>query len=146
MPIFHDDPGCGQSTPPTQPDFPFRRSPLAEMLRRKASEESIRTELCEGPISASPSELGTTPPEDPEVQGPREGFHGVKDRAELIERLKKGESPTWLPNRHVGDSLTLEIPSFLGSSHKSSYLTFVLCSWSLYSMITTVGRWLEGQL
>ena len=23
------------------------------------------------------------------------------DRAELIERLKKGESPTWVPNRAV---------------------------------------------
>jgi hypothetical protein len=27
--------------------------------------------------------------------------HGTSDRVELIERLKRGESPTWLPNRNV---------------------------------------------
>ena len=99
MPIFQDDLARGRSTPPTQPEFPFRDPPPAEIMRRKASEESIRTELCEGPVSVSPSEHGASPSE--KDQGPKSLSQGVSDRAELIERLKRGESPTWLPNRHV---------------------------------------------
>ncbi|KAI1770840.1 hypothetical protein F4818DRAFT_431199 [Hypoxylon cercidicola] len=56
-------------------------------LRRKLSEESIRTELCEGPIPDSPT------PRTPERET-------CSDRSELIERLKRGESPTWRPSRH----------------------------------------------
>lgn len=61
-------------------------------LNHRLSEESIRTELCEGPILESPPK-----PVTPE----RSLNHVVSDRAELIERLKRGESPTWVPNRHV---------------------------------------------
>lgn len=61
-------------------------------LRRRLSEESIRTELCEGPIPDTPPKPAT--PEQPVS-------HAVSDRAELIERIKRGESPTWAPNRHV---------------------------------------------
>lgn len=60
-------------------------------LSRKFSEESLRTEFCEGPVPESPR------PETPE----QEGSPTCSDRAELIERLKKGESPTWVPNRFV---------------------------------------------
>src|SRR5688572_16402342 len=56
--------------------------------RRRLSEESIRTELCEGPLPDSPK---LTTPERENV---------TSDRAELIERLKRGESPTWIPSRH----------------------------------------------
>ena len=67
-------------------------------LSRRASEESIRTELCEGPIPDSP----------PKAPSPEQGADiAVSDRAELIERLKRGESPTWVPNRHVRCSLSL---------------------------------------
>jgi hypothetical protein len=59
---------------------------------RRLSEESIRTELCEGPLLDSPPKPAT-----PEEAVSR----AVSDRAELIERLKRGESPTWIPNRHV---------------------------------------------
>jgi hypothetical protein len=59
---------------------------------RRLSEESIRTELCEGPVPDTPPRPGT----------PRDAVaRAVSDRAELIERLKRGESPTWVPNRHV---------------------------------------------
>ena len=61
-------------------------------LSRKLSEESIRTELCEGPVPDSPAR-----PMTPEQFAPTT----CSDRAELIERLKRGESPTWVPNRHV---------------------------------------------
>lgn len=62
-------------------------------LTRRLSEESLRTELCEGPVPDTPPKPST--PEHPSVS------HAVSDRAELIERLKRGESPTWVPNRHV---------------------------------------------
>ena len=62
-------------------------------LHRRLSEESIRTELCEGPIPDSPPKAATTPEQAVD--------NAVSDRAELIERLKRGESPTWVPNRHV---------------------------------------------
>jgi hypothetical protein len=60
-------------------------------LSRKLSEESIRTELCEGPVPDSP----------PRPRTPDQESATCSDRAELIERLKRGESPTWVPNRHV---------------------------------------------
>lgn len=69
--------------------------PMPRDMRRRVSEESIRTDLCEGPIPDSPPTLKSpTPPEKPTSKA-------VSDRAELIERLKRGESPTWIPNRHV---------------------------------------------
>ncbi|KAI8629552.1 hypothetical protein F5Y19DRAFT_85788 [Xylariaceae sp. FL1651] len=60
------------------------------LLSRKLSEESIRTELCEGPILESPVT------QTPENTSPT----ACTDRADLIERLKRGESPTWIPHRH----------------------------------------------
>ncbi|KAK8119480.1 uncharacterized protein PG998_004106 [Apiospora kogelbergensis] len=65
-------------------------------LVRKPSEESIRTELCEGPVPDSPR------PSTPEKILEGEDPTPCTDRAELIERLKRGESPTWIANRHVG--------------------------------------------
>ncbi|KAK8060247.1 hypothetical protein PG996_010177 [Apiospora saccharicola] len=63
-------------------------------LARQSSEESIRTELCEGPIPDSPRP--TTPEKASEGEDPTP----CTDRAQLIERLKRGESPTWIANRH----------------------------------------------
>lgn len=60
-------------------------------LSRKLSEESIRTEFCDGPV-----------PDSPRPKTPEQDSTTVSDRAELIERLKRGESPTWVPSRHVG--------------------------------------------
>ena len=64
---------------------------------RRMSEESIRTEDCEGPI-----------PDDAMVdvglendQNSNMGEAVCTDRAELIERIKRGESPTWAPNEAV---------------------------------------------
>ncbi|KAI1334823.1 hypothetical protein F5Y15DRAFT_428654 [Xylariaceae sp. FL0016] len=75
-----------QPSPQPQPQ-PELQCPLA----RKLSEESIRTELCEGPIS-----------ESSRPQTPRSDLQTTcTDRTELIERLKRGESPTWIPNRRL---------------------------------------------
>lgn len=73
--------------------IPIQTPPgMSRWLGRRLSEESIRTELCEGPVPDSPP-LPATPQQAVS--------HAVSDRAELIERLKRGESPTWIPNRHV---------------------------------------------
>ncbi|GJC77941.1 uncharacterized protein ColLi_00779 [Colletotrichum liriopes] len=70
-------------------------------LLRRLSEESIRTELCEGPILESPRP--STPESDAAAV--------TSDRAELIERLKRGESPTWVPNRHPAPAIELFQPT-----------------------------------
>ncbi|KAK4103578.1 hypothetical protein N658DRAFT_514405 [Parathielavia hyrcaniae] len=85
-------------TPPGNPGW----------LSRRLSEESIRTELCEGPVLESPPRPRT--PKHPVCQA-------VSDRAELIERLKRGESPTWIPNRHLTDE---QLESLLHQDEVSS--------------------------
>ncbi|TVY65671.1 Uncharacterized protein LSUE1_G008041 [Lachnellula suecica] len=105
MPIFQDDLAAGQ-VPPDKPSKTNRpESPLQGIsMTRKASEESIRTELCEGPLLETPEERRRSP-----VGTLDTGFafpiHGTSDRIELMERLKRGESPTWLPNRNLGSLL-----------------------------------------
>lgn len=96
--MFQENAGLEEDVldvPKKQPSEPIPIPPLETLrktLSRRVSEESIRTELCEGPIPDSPPR-----PETPE----QNGSNAVSDRAELIERLKRGESPTWIPNRHL---------------------------------------------
>lgn len=105
MPIFQDDFGGDRSTPPPKlttrvlPSSPDER----DVLKRKLSEESIRTELCEGPVLDDSEDpvTGSAMETDTEFMYP---LQGTSDRVEYIERLKRGESPTWLPNRNL-DSL-----------------------------------------
>ncbi|KAK1635331.1 hypothetical protein BDP81DRAFT_323043 [Colletotrichum phormii] len=112
MPIFQDDlehhhhrrPSVAETTTAAAPETPHppipqhRPSPM-----RRLSEESIRTELCEGPIVESP-----TRPSTPETDTDAAAAV-ISDRAELIERLKRGESPTWIPNRRL-ESLFNNLP------------------------------------
>lgn len=69
-------------------------------MTRKVSEESIRTDLCEGPVRDSPNSHNESP-----IQGSSSSFsfsfHQTSDRVELMERLKRGQTSTWLPNRNV---------------------------------------------
>lgn len=69
-----------------------QRQPSDEVLRSRPSEESIRTEFCEGLLQEYPKSKSPEPELCPTT---------TSDRAELIERLKRGESPTWVPNRRV---------------------------------------------
>ncbi|KAI0870828.1 hypothetical protein GGS24DRAFT_473998 [Hypoxylon argillaceum] len=86
-------------------------------LPRKLSEESIRTELCEGPVPDSPPPpplLSSTPPPRPSplplVQpsdhedSSNSTTYTYSDRAELIERLKRGDSPSWIPHLYHFDA------------------------------------------
>ncbi len=100
MPIFSEDDEMGpESSRDLAPEYPDS-SPIPiqtpqgmqRWFPRRLSEESIRTDLCEGPVLDSPPR-----PVTPQQLVPQ----AVSDRAELIERLKRGESPTWVPNRHV---------------------------------------------
>ncbi|KAK8051914.1 hypothetical protein PG993_003299 [Apiospora rasikravindrae] len=101
MPIFQEDSEREEesverpamASPPSSlgSEAPHSRG---RSLARQLSEESIRTELCEGPIPDSPRP--TTPEKTSEGEDPTP----CTDRAELIERLKRGESPTWIANRH----------------------------------------------
>ncbi|KAK5998690.1 putative C3H8.04-like protein [Cladobotryum mycophilum] len=90
MPIFQDD---LEHAPTTSHDrAPVAIEPPPASRLRRLSEESIRTELCEGPIPDSPVRP-STPRNDEETV--------TSDRAELIEMLKRGASPTWIPGRHL---------------------------------------------
>lgn len=104
MPVFQLDLGRRESaeetTAMTSPRPPFHPGQSAQALSRSLSRESINTELCEGPLPESPR------PSTPE----NEVATACSDRAELIERLKRGESPTWVPNRHVSCSASSSHP------------------------------------
>ncbi|KAI6383133.1 hypothetical protein MCOR25_000320 [Pyricularia grisea] len=97
MPMFQYQAGAEEARPPSPDEQemalpqPIRIS-VAQQLARKLSEESIRTELCEGPVDSPPAAHSPQPPEQ---------TASTSDRAELIERLKRGESPTWVPNRRL---------------------------------------------
>ena len=94
MPI-HQDPEEQLSKAYKQKDLPRLNIDM-----RRLSEESIRTEYCDGPIS-------DVAVDDVALQTGREGRISnngeaiCSDRAELIERIKRGESPTWVPNQAV---------------------------------------------
>lgn len=69
---------------------PVTASPKS--LPCRVSEESIRTEFCEGPVDSPYS------PATPERKLPSALTY---DRAELMHLLKRKESPNWVPGRHV---------------------------------------------
>lgn len=102
MPIFQDDLGGGRERPPEEVSSSTSSpSPLSNTdLRRKASEESIRTDLCEGLILNSPVRQAGSPLESADAFV--FAFSSKIDRVELIQRLKRGDSPSWLADRNVG--------------------------------------------
>jgi hypothetical protein len=144
MPIFQDDLGHDRATPPKKTEFAFRNPPADAQLRRKISEESIRTELCEGPV-LEPSSHEDEKPQESENEDEREGSQGVSSRAELIERLKRGESPTWVPNRRVSLVLIFKRPRTLQKRCSGTSTNFYAeNSSSLYVMTMTAVPRLES--
>ncbi|KAI4139627.1 MAG: hypothetical protein L6R39_006192 [Caloplaca ligustica] len=73
-----------------------------DIIKAKSSEESIRTEFCDGPLPHTPP-WQTVESEDADSKGEKRGCTrgGVctSDRNELMERIKRGESPTWIPSQ-----------------------------------------------
>jgi hypothetical protein len=117
MPIFQDEDDVlvtDEGPPSEQPTKTPSRSttpPESISVRRKPSEESIRTELCEGPVLDSLEDLSTYSSE-----GMNSSFasplHRTSDRLQYIERLKRGESPSWLPNQNVSKAVHAKIGSY----------------------------------
>ncbi|CAF3484505.1 unnamed protein product [Fusarium graminearum] len=94
MPIFQAD--LDNHEPEPKPEH-IEPSPinLPSSGLRRLSEESIRTELCEGLVPDSPPRSKTPH----EVEGAE---NAISDRASLIERLKRAQSPPiCIPNRHL---------------------------------------------
>lgn len=85
---FNNEPTATKKSERTSPQA---RSPPINIhgLRPRPSEESIRTDLCDGPLLDSP-----------EPATPEQDSRPAYDRAELIERLKRSQSPPWASNRH----------------------------------------------
>ncbi|OAA54020.1 hypothetical protein ISF_08500 [Cordyceps fumosorosea ARSEF 2679] len=94
MPIFQED--IDHSRPLLNPNRPSRLVDDDDdsLLRlRRLSEVSLPVELCEGPIPDTPEQRPETPDNQNESH--------MLDRSVLIERLKRGESPSWIPSRHL---------------------------------------------
>lgn len=118
MPYFQDPDGHAASTPPSRPTFTFP-GPRYRELRREPSEESIRTDLCEGPVPDSPDDAAPTA-EDEAGTGSHDASNYISDRQELMERLKRGESPIWTPKKLETPSARRTTPLLPPAEIKSS--------------------------
>ncbi|KAL8906699.1 MAG: hypothetical protein Q9171_006160 [Xanthocarpia ochracea] len=122
MPIFQD---------PEQrflkADRPLASSHHSIPLKPKTSEDSIRTEFCDGPLPDPPSwNRERNQHGGQESDGPVQGRGGVctSDRNELMERIKRGESPTWVPSQTLQEEYSKnhrEEPSFTSPSRSTHY-------------------------
>ncbi|CZT43826.1 uncharacterized protein RSE6_03916 [Rhynchosporium secalis] len=120
MPIFQDDFGSSQGTPPAKSAIP-RRSMSPEggnTMERMSSEDSIRTDLCEGHIPDTPEE-GRSLAAPGLTSNLIYAKTGTSDRSERIERLKRGGSTAWLPNRNL-ESLIQDYDQIPGKSFASA--------------------------
>lgn len=93
MPIAHHDLDEPNGRSVDSRDSSVLSQPPLSTIRR-LSEESLPTELCEGPVPDSPLQP-PVPDDNDDVEDM------TSSREELIERLKKGESPLWVPERQV---------------------------------------------
>ena len=99
-------------------------SPAIATVMRKPSEESIRTEFCDGPEPDPPGWIKTLEKKAADMAS-REDDNRTSDRAELIERIKRGESPTWVPTqaleeeylKHGGQRLSSPTQSIRRTGH-----------------------------
>lgn len=103
MPMFQDDLGDGREILPVQKPklTPVSMTPPERRtIVRKDSEESIRTELCEGPVPDTPEGSKSTPALGLDTSF-KNSYSGTSEREDLIERLKRGENSSWFPNLNV---------------------------------------------
>lgn len=94
MPIFHD----------IERPFLSRSPPALESggygsIMRRSSKDSIRTEFCDGSVPDADGKVIL--PLENVVAAISDTKLETSDRAELIERIKRGESPTWIPTGTV---------------------------------------------
>ena len=87
------------------------KRPSYDADMRRQSEESIRTQDCDGPLLDAPMiDSSAEPRQYINDEYPKENV--CTDRAELIERIKRGESPTWVPNQAVSGTRILREARF----------------------------------
>jgi hypothetical protein len=96
VPVFHDSSSLSVCCQPNRLEDASSRD--AAVMRRP-SEESIRTQFLDGPLPDC--EMESTSPTQDVLTAMTDANLGISDRVELIERIKRGESPTWVPNRTV---------------------------------------------
>ncbi len=89
---------------------PFEKSSLKHKyitpnLTTRPSSESLQTELCDGPLYDVPVKPDAGPDDAATQTNSHDAPEQVTDRQELIERIKRGESPTWRPKHYTEDSL-----------------------------------------
>ncbi|KAI4264240.1 MAG: hypothetical protein L6R42_000637 [Xanthoria sp. 1 TBL-2021] len=105
MPIFQDP---EQRFP--KADRPLPSSPHSNTLKSKTSEESIRTEFCDGFLPDVPPLWNGAGGQSAglESDGPPQERAGVctSDRNELMERIKRGESATWVPSEALQEEFS----------------------------------------
>ena len=97
MPIFHDPDSTTSSC-----EFADKLNDAVSRdaaVMRRPSEESIRTQFLDGPLPEC--DVEPTSPTQEVLTAMTDANLGISDRVELIERIKRGESPTWVPNRTV---------------------------------------------
>ncbi|KAI9824448.1 MAG: hypothetical protein M1832_001983 [Thelocarpon impressellum] len=90
MPIFHDR-GLSPERPTEPPDDAAVDATESPELSEECPSTKLVDGLVDGPL-----------PAEPEPPAPDAGL-AISDRSELIERIKRGESPTWVPNRTLED-------------------------------------------
>ncbi|KAG7006781.1 hypothetical protein G7Y79_00013g035530 [Physcia stellaris] len=96
MPVFHDPDRLLLDNRHRSKNEQTPHPPATIM--RKPSEESIRTEFCDGP-EPDPPDWITMLEDKAASMATKEEENRTSDRAELIERIKRGESPTWVPSQ-----------------------------------------------
>lgn len=106
MPMVQDEDDYVQSTAPTSPIFTFPKRSYPDLkggLKGRPAEDSVQAGFHDGPLDSPALEA------PPAHEGGHAGFgtdihrpkRGVCDRIEYIQRLKRGESPSWSPSRNV---------------------------------------------
>ena len=120
MPLPHDYDRPASSPHVTEDTLMYARN------ERRMSNDSIPLEECDGPVLDCPLESPRDGPEREDGQAmPGEAL--CTDRAELIERIKRGESPTWVPNQAV--SYIRQLRTFLCRISTAIRVTWRLSDW-----------------
>lgn len=95
---------------------------LAKM--RRQSEDSMRKETCDGSLSDVHTENPMIKQEGHDDFADGHGEALCSDRTELMERIKRGESPTWVPNQAVsGNSIGQPLHYSPNQTQSQSYMS-----------------------
>ena len=96
-------PVCQNPDPQPSTAPKMKESPKLDTRMRRPSIESVRIEDCDGPIPDNVVD-GTSHKSGSDTTTTSAGEALCSDRAELIERIKRGECPTWVPTAAVSDT------------------------------------------